>query len=142
MTLRKEYSLGHSELNDFLYAVVGDEKNGAELTVLSVLARLDLDPWEEAGRLSRLTKEAATKALAAAIASLPGGEWAASDTQTLAGDLVDRLPRHSSAPASPSATTRDGKASGGISQAEVRKWVFRSGLLMAAAMLLWRLFGD
>jgi len=142
MTLRPEYSLGHSELNDFLYAVVGDEENGAEITVLSALGRLDLDPWEEAARLSRLTKESATKALAAAITSLPDTEWAAADTQSIAGDLVDRLPRHFSAPAKPSAGNADRKVTGRLSQFEVRKWIFRVGLMLIVGMLLWRLFGE
>lgn len=141
MTLRPEYSLGHSELNDFLYAVVGNEKNGAELTVLSALARLDLDLWEEAARLSRLTKEAAIKALAAAITSLPDAEWETADTQSIAGSLVDRLPRHFSAPAKVSVDKADGKVSSRISQFEVRKWIFWVGLTLTVAMLLWRLFG-
>jgi hypothetical protein len=139
MTLRREYSLGHSELNDFLYAVVGEEKNGAELTVLSALARLDLDPWEEAARLSRLTKDAAIKALAAAIISLPDAEWTASDTQSIAASLVDRLPRGASSPAQPSI---EKKVSSRISQFEARKSIVWIGLALTVAMLLWRLFGE
>ena len=54
MTLRPEYSLVHSEFNEFLFAFVGEEKSGADLTVLSALARLGLDPWNEAARLSAL----------------------------------------------------------------------------------------
>jgi hypothetical protein len=45
MALRPEYSLVHSEFNDFLFAFVGEEKSGLQLTVLSALARLGLDPW-------------------------------------------------------------------------------------------------
>lgn len=139
MTLRPEYSLGHSELNDFLYAVVGEEKNGTELTVLSALARLDLDPWEEAARLARLTNEAATKALAAAIQSLPGVEWSASDIQSKAVALVERLPRHFTSSAKPS---MDKKTASKISQSEVRKWIIWAGLTATVAMVLWRLFGE
>jgi hypothetical protein len=57
MALRPEYSLIHSEFNDFLFALVGKEKNGMQLTVLSALVRLGFDPWREAARLSELTKE-------------------------------------------------------------------------------------
>lgn len=54
MPLRSEYMLGHSEFNEFLFAVVGEERGGQQLTVLSALARLGLDPWGEAARLSKL----------------------------------------------------------------------------------------
>lgn len=40
-----------SDLNPFLFAGVGTELNGSELTVLSLLARLGSDPWAEAARL-------------------------------------------------------------------------------------------
>jgi hypothetical protein len=40
MTLRPEYSLGHSEYNAFLFAAVGEEKVGLPLTVLTALTRL------------------------------------------------------------------------------------------------------
>ena len=52
MTLRPEYSLGHSEYNAFLFAAVGEEKVGLPLTVLTALTRLGFDPWQEAARLS------------------------------------------------------------------------------------------
>ena len=45
MTLRPEYSLGHSEYNAFLFAAVGEEKVGQPLTVLTALTRLGFDPW-------------------------------------------------------------------------------------------------
>jgi hypothetical protein len=96
MTLRPEYSLGHSEFNEFLFALIGEEKSGSELTVLSALARLGLDPWKEAARLSALPKEAATSALTATIARLPEGEWKVSESRSIALRLVDRLPRLSS----------------------------------------------
>ncbi|MPY72255.1 MAG: hypothetical protein GEU92_19535 [Alphaproteobacteria bacterium] len=92
VTLRPEYSLGHSEFNDFLFAFVGEEKSGIQLTVLSALARLGLDPWQEAARLSKLSSKAATSALAAAIAALPEGDWKVSDSPSIAGRLVTRLP--------------------------------------------------
>ena len=124
MALRSEYSLGHSEFNDFLFALVGEEKSGTSLTVLSALARLDLDPWGEATRLSKLTKKAATSALAAKIAVLPEGDWKASDSQSIAVRLVDLLPRHVSAPAdSPQGRKiRDSKP-----WSEAQKWLIWIG---------------
>jgi hypothetical protein len=93
MTLRQQYSLINSEFNAFLFAPVGETANGAELTVLSALTRLDLDPWAEAARLASLSRETATRTLAAVIASLPDGEWRNSDAGTIATRLVTLLPR-------------------------------------------------
>jgi hypothetical protein len=94
MVLRPKYSLGHSEFNEFLFAFIGEERSGQQLTALSALARLGLDPWGEAARLSKLPKEAATHALAASIGALPGGNWKVSDLQSIAARLVNSLPRH------------------------------------------------
>jgi hypothetical protein len=41
-----------SEFNDFLYAPIGVERNEMPLSVLSALARLNIDPWGEAAELS------------------------------------------------------------------------------------------
>ena len=97
MALRPQFSLIHSEFNDFLFAAVGEEGNGTTLTVLSALTRLGTDPWLEAARLSNLPKEAAARALAAAIAVLPEGDWKASDAFAIAVRLVNRLPRRGDA---------------------------------------------
>jgi hypothetical protein len=37
-----------SEFDDFLFAPIGEDRNGMLLSVLSALARLDIDPWQEA----------------------------------------------------------------------------------------------
>jgi hypothetical protein len=96
VTLRPEYSLGHSQFNAFLFALVGEEKSGLQLTVLSALARLGLDPWEEAERLSTLSEEAATSSLTARLAGLPNGSWKAADSRSIAVHLVGYLPKRSS----------------------------------------------
>jgi hypothetical protein len=99
MALRSEFSLGHSEFNDFLFASVGEEKSGIQLTVLSALTRLGFDPWGEAARLSDLSNESAGLALAAAIARLPEGDWKASDARAIATRLIGRLPKRTPAAA-------------------------------------------
>ncbi len=101
MALRPEFSLGHSEFNDFLFAIVGEEDNGTPLTVLSALTRLDLDPWAEAARLSDLPPDKASRALAVAIALLPAGDWQVSDAPAIAGRLVESLPKRRAPMASP-----------------------------------------
>jgi hypothetical protein len=62
MTLRPEYSLGHSEYDAFLFAAVGEEKAGLPLTVLTALTRLGFDPWREAARLRSVRARCWTKA--------------------------------------------------------------------------------
>ena len=90
-----------SEFNDFLHASIGEENNDMPLTVLSALARLNIDPWGEAAELSELPKHSATQRLAALIARLPSGRWARSDCETIADRLIGLLPRsdRSKAPA-------------------------------------------
>jgi hypothetical protein len=95
MSLRPQYSLLNSEFNDFLFARLGEEKTGIELTVLSALTRLGFDPWGEAARLAGLPPHAAARALAKTIALLPEGDWNdwnASDPAVIAARLVHRLP--------------------------------------------------
>lgn len=104
MALRPEYSMHYSEFNEFLFASVGEENGGQELTVLSAFARLGLDPWGEAARLSELSNDVAIGALAATIAKLPRGDWKKSDTQSIAARLVNFLPRRRSLPARPQNT--------------------------------------
>ena len=66
------YALQRSDLNGFLFAEVGVEASGMRLSVLSTLARLGVDPWQEAGRLAKLPRAAAVDGLARMIAAMPG----------------------------------------------------------------------
>jgi len=86
-------SFGRSEFNAFLFASVGEDKSGVELTVLSALTRLGFDPWQEAARLSELPRETAARTLAAAFALLPEGDWKIPQMASLAARLVECLPR-------------------------------------------------
>jgi hypothetical protein len=88
-------SLG-SEFDNFLFAPIGDEGNGMLLSVISALARLDLDPWQEATKLARLPGETATKRLASLIAALPDGPSAHRDPGSIAARLILLLPREAS----------------------------------------------
>ncbi len=64
-------ALKNSDLNAFLFADVGVGSNGCELTILSVLARLGQDPWEEAARLSELPNSRAVDCLVQSISKMP-----------------------------------------------------------------------
>jgi hypothetical protein len=92
MTLRPEYSLGHSPYNAFLFAAVGEERVGVPLTVFSALTRLGFDPWQEAARLACLPRETAARVFAVTIAMLPEGDWKAAESDAIAARLVNWLP--------------------------------------------------
>jgi hypothetical protein len=139
MALRPEYRLVDAQFDDFLFASIGEEENGVDLTVLSALARLGLDPWGEAAKLSKLTREAATTALAEKIAALPKGHWKESDIQAIAVRLVNCLPKHfSSSDKAPQAASVGTKKP----MPEAQKWMIWSGIAMALFMALSHLFGD
>ena len=92
MASTSSFSPRNVEFNDFLFAAIGDDKNGMVLTVASALARLGFDPWNEAGRLARLPRIGAADALARMIAKLPVGDWQASELSEIAARLIKLLP--------------------------------------------------
>ena len=92
MTLPARFSLLHSDLNDFLFASVGDQRNGMPLNVVSALTRLGVDPWDEAARLSALPKSLAAEALERMIARLPVFQQQQSDNMVTSQRLVELLP--------------------------------------------------
>jgi hypothetical protein len=75
-----------------LYAPIGADASGNPVTLLSALARLDVDPWEEAAKLARLSIESATQRLASLLTSMPNGP-AAGELVTTATRLVGLLRR-------------------------------------------------
>jgi hypothetical protein len=85
-------ALPRSNLNDFLFALVGMEARGMTLSVISLLARQGLDPWREAGRLADLPKAEATDRLARTIAGMSQSQWNLSDATVIASRLTGMLP--------------------------------------------------
>ena len=98
MALSAQFCLLHSDLNDFLFAPVGEEQNGVTLSVVSGLTRLGLDPWEEAARLMPLPRARAAAALATLIARLPIHRTQALDDLEISRRLVELLPAQKMAP--------------------------------------------
>jgi len=49
-----------SEYDDFLFSSIGEDSNGLMLSVVSMLARLNLAPWHKAASFAELPVEAAT----------------------------------------------------------------------------------
>ena len=84
-----------SEFDDFLCAPIGEDRNGMRLSVLSALARLDLDPWHEAAKLAHLPGETATQRLASLLAALPDRPSSHLNPAMIAARLITLLPRRS-----------------------------------------------
>jgi hypothetical protein len=88
--------LGH-EFDAFLFASVDQEINGGSLSVLSVLARANVDPWREAADLAGMPLEAANRRLTSLIGALPAESALPLVPAAIADRLVRLLPRGSSA---------------------------------------------
>jgi hypothetical protein len=93
MTRSASVAVLGSEFDNFLFAPIGEDRNEMPLSVLSALARLDIDPWQEAAELARVPRETATQRLALSIAALPDGPSAHLDPGTIAARLIALLPR-------------------------------------------------
>jgi hypothetical protein len=80
------------EFNNFLYAPICEETNGTQLSVLSALARQNVDPWEIARQLTLLPRETAIRFLASMIAVVPAGPSTRPAPEDIAESLVALLP--------------------------------------------------
>ena len=129
MALPARFSLLHSDLNDFLFAAVGEQQNGMPLNVVSGLTRLGLDPWEEAARLAALPKALAAEMLAPIIARLPLDRPEPSDNLAISRLLVELLPEHGRA-ASPGPQQPDVKG-----KKDIQAMILLACLALAAAVL-------
>jgi hypothetical protein len=129
MPLRSEFTLLPADLEAFLFARVWDDGAGSQLSVLSAIARLDIDPWAEAARLAALPREKAAAGLAAILGRLPGRNPGAPDIATTADRLVMLLPEHG-----PGASVRGGNVParhGGIAGAWLLLILLASSLALA-----------
>ncbi len=112
MTVPSPFTLPHSRFNEFLFALIGKEGNGMSLSVISALARLEIDPWQEAARLADLPKELAAAALDGLIRRLPAGGWDQAETPSIVARLIELLPRRAGA-ARPDAAPSGGRKKAG-----------------------------
>ena len=86
------FALENSDLEAFLYAVVGKELNGSALTILSMTARLGCDPWAEAARWATLPRAGVIASLTKSIGLMPLVPSALTDAPATAARLVQLLP--------------------------------------------------
>jgi hypothetical protein len=80
------------EFDEFLCASIVEEKNGMVLSVMSAFARRNVDPWQEAARLSQLPRDIATRELYAMIAEFPHGLPSRASPQAIAERLMAPCP--------------------------------------------------
>ena len=81
-----------SDFDGFLHAYVGADRNGTEITVISTLARLGLDPWREASELAGLSSGAARMRLSAILARFKDIPGLNCENEAVARKLVSLLP--------------------------------------------------
>lgn len=81
-----------AEFERFLYASVGEDRNGSVVTVLSMLARLGLDPWNETAELVTLGREAACARLGLLLSNFRDVPALGRGHGSLAGELSLLLP--------------------------------------------------
>ncbi len=95
------FALRDSGLNAFLFSEVGVEPNGTSLTILSLLARLGKDPWDEAAAWADKPKDAAIRLLTDSISQLPPNQQAFDDAHLTASRPVALLPTQGPPKAAP-----------------------------------------
>jgi Arc/MetJ-type ribon-helix-helix transcriptional regulator len=83
----------NDEFNKFLFALVGTDRFGSQLSVVSALARLDLDAWDEAAALARLPREAAVTKLSTHLRRYPEIPRITQESGAIAARLITLLPR-------------------------------------------------
>jgi len=89
----------------FLGALVGEDENGTNVTVLSMLARLGVDPWIEASDLSAMPAGPARHKLEALIERFSDVPTITLDRSRIAAELLTHLPRQESSAGISSAGT-------------------------------------
>jgi hypothetical protein len=138
MTLPSPFTLPRSQFNEFLFASIGKEGNGMPLSVVSALARLEIDPWQEAARLSALPEDLAVAALDGLIRRLPAPGRDEAETRKIAARLIELLP-HRAAPARSGAPRSDAPPSGSERKTgpRVAVWLLVAALAAAALYSAW-----
>ena len=93
MDNRPSVSSVTSKYDHFLFAPICEEANGMQLSVLPALARMDVDPWEEADRLAVMPKAIAERTLVSILNRVLGKSSNLSETEVVAARLVQLLPQ-------------------------------------------------
>jgi hypothetical protein len=138
MDHRARFSTLSANYDDFLFAPVCEDTNGMPLSVLSALARVNVDPWEEAGRLAAMPQAIAEKALLSALDRVSGRSWKSPEAAAIAARLVRLLPHSDEAGSSmaPAAANAAAGAANGRRRHTAYWWVLLALSLAMSFMLL------
>lgn len=84
----------NGEYESFLHAPIGLDQtsHGIELTVISALAQLNLDPWEEAAEMSRLSERGVIGRLATLLVAIRHSALTPQAANVAAQRLIALLP--------------------------------------------------
>ena len=130
MTGSASFSYLTPKFDDFLFARI-DENGETPLSVLSVLARLGIDPWEEAARLAQLPRALAATRLASSIAATPGAPSAYLDAGTVSDRLISLLPSPRTVASSPG-----GPVVLPVAKSSVALWAVLMALILVMQVIL------
>ena len=103
------------------------------LSVLSALARLDLDPWREAAELARMPQQTARQRLTSLIEALPNQRPTGPEPETVSTRLIALLPRA----ASPSVASSN-KLPAGVSTLNSRAVIY---VILVNLLIMTCMFG-
>jgi hypothetical protein len=128
-----------TEFDPFLSSPLWLDRNESPLSVMSALARLDIDPWQEAASLATLSKGAAITRLSTLLGPLPGAPSTKPDREGLCQRALGLLPaqygtaRHLAGGLAPAGKTRTG-AGPTASSLLFLGWIVIAGLIGASVL--------
>jgi hypothetical protein len=122
------------EFNEFLFATIGVDRNGGYLSVVSALARLDLDPWAEAEKLAKLPIEIAIKNLSALIAAQQEVPLDGQEREKMSARLVELLPRRLNIKIRPAVSSSHFKTANSRSAFSI--FLFSFALMLAVQIMM------
>jgi len=130
---RARFSTLSARFDDFLFAPVCEDANGMRLSVLSTLARMNVDPWEEATRLAAMPKAIAEKTLLSILDRVSGKSWKSPEAAAIAARLVRLLPQPGEAAA---ATANAAAGAAKVSAQRTNYWWVWLGFWLAMSLMI------
>jgi hypothetical protein len=124
-----------SEFDNFLFALIGEDRDGMPLSVVSALGRMGLDPWHEAAALAGMPAESAVLQLVTRFRALPDQLFKDPDRGTSAERLIALLPHPANSRAQAHATPAE---SG--SPTRLRSWPSANIVLFAIYVVAYLIY--
>ena len=94
MTLTMDQMGQNPAFEQFLRAMVGEDLNGTDVSVISMLARLEIDPWSEASDLAAMPEGRARKRLNGLITRFKDVPLLKEKQAQIVSALLGLLPRN------------------------------------------------